>query len=213
MGSATVGPIFLLRFSRKYEIFILSLLKLRDMIYKFNKQTLRPHSVLRQIIVSTSIIVLIASGIGFYYGFQNGRNVLQNLSPEEKLIILNDYDKFTPEKFKTYMEELNIPHTDIVYAQAVLETGGFTSHIFRMNNNLFGMKVATIRPTTNIGEEDGHAAFKHWRHSVVDYALYASCYLTKMNREEYLNYLSARYAEDPNYIVKVKQIIEKEKNK
>jgi flagellum-specific peptidoglycan hydrolase FlgJ len=34
-----------------------------------------------------------------------------------------------------------------------------------------------------------------------------------MNREEYLNYLSSRYAEDPNYISKVKQIIEKEKKK
>lgn len=183
------------------------------MIFKLDRKTLKPRSVIGHVVLITILISLLSSVTFFILGFRAGRNVLQNLSPEEKLVILNDYDKFTPEKFKTYMEELNIPHPDIVYAQAVLETGGFTSHIFRMNNNLFGMKVATIRPTTNIGEEDGHAAFKHWRHSVVDYALYASCYLTKMNREEYFNYLSARYAEDPNYISKVKTIIEKEKNK
>jgi len=183
------------------------------MVFKVDRKTLKPRSVIGQIILITLIITLLSSGTSFVFGFKEGRNVLQHLSPEEKLIILNDYDKFTTQKFKVYMEELNIPHPDIVYAQAVLETGTFTSHIFKTNNNLFGMKVATIRPTTNIGEEDGHAAFKHWRHSVVDYALYASCYLTKMNREEYLNYLSSRYAEDPNYISKVKQIIEKEKKK
>ena len=75
------------------------------------------------------------------------------------------------------------------------------------------MKVATIRPTTNIGEENGHAAFKNWRQSVIDYALYSSCYLTRMTRDEYFAYLGSRYAEDPNYIMRVKQIIEKEKNK
>jgi hypothetical protein len=181
------------------------------MIYKYNKQTLRPHSVMRQIIVSTAVIALLASGVSFYLGFKNGRNVLQNLSPEEKVIILNNYDVFTPQKLKDYLTELNIPHADIVYAQAVLETGNFTSSIFKKNNNLFGMKVATIRPSTNIGEDDGHAAFKHWRHSVIDYALYSAYYVPVLNQAEYLDFLSKRYAEDPNYISKVKQIVEKNK--
>lgn len=179
------------------------------MIYKIDRKTLQPRSIIGRIVMITAIVTLLGSGITYFIGFKDGRSVLQNLTPEEKIIILNNYDKFTPQKFREYLEELNVPHPDIVYAQAVLETGNFTSHIFKSNNNLFGMKVATIRPTTNIGEEDGHAAFKHWRHSVVDYALYSSCYLTKMTRVEYLDYLSKRYAEDPNYITKVKDIINK----
>lgn len=183
------------------------------MVFKIDRKTLKPRSVIVHIVLVTLIICLFTSGATFVFGFKEGRNVLQNLTPEERLIIINEYDKFTPQKLKAYMAELNIPHSDIVYAQAVLETGNFTSHICKTNNNFFGMKVATIRPTTNIGEENGHAAFKNWRQSVIDYALYSSCYLTRMTRDEYFAYLGSRYAEDPNYIIRVKQIIEKEKNK
>jgi hypothetical protein len=179
------------------------------MVYKIDKKTLKPRSVIGNIILINTLIVLVSVSVAFIYGFRQGRNVLQNLSPEEKLIILNDYDKFTPEKFKAYLNDLNIPHADIVYAQSVIETGNFTSNIFRMNNNLFGMKTASIRPTTHMGEENGHAVYKHWRQSVIDYALYSSCYLTKLSTDEYLNYLKDRYAEDPNYINKIKTLINK----
>jgi uncharacterized FlgJ-related protein len=180
------------------------------MIYKIDKTTLQIQSVFKRIILITVISTLLGSSITYLLTYRNVHNtVMQSITPEETLIILNNYDKFTPEKFYQYLHELNVPYPDIVYAQAVLETGNFTSHIFKANNNLFGMKVATIRPTTNIGEENGHAAFKTWRHSVVDYAFYSSCYLTRMNRTEYLDYLSKRYAEDPKYIVRIKDIISK----
>jgi hypothetical protein len=183
------------------------------MLYKFDSETLdiKRHSVLGRIIIVTSVVAVLSAGSSYYFGFKSGRDVLQNLSPEEKVIILNNYDKFTPQKLKEHLIALNVQYPDIVYAQAVLETGGFTSHIFRSNNNLFGMKVATTRPTTNIGEEDGHAVFKHWRQSVIDYALYSACYIPILSRNEYFDFLGKRYAEDPNYISKLKEIIEKNK--
>ena len=177
------------------------------MIYTYDKKTLEPKSAIRKVAFALSVAILISATAFYREGYKNGREILVNLSPEDRLIILNNYDKFSPEKFKTYLEELNVPHADIVYAQALLETGNFTSHIFKNNNNLFGMKVATIRPTTNIGEENGHAVFKHWRQSVVDYALYSSCYLTKMSRQEYFDYLGSRYAENPNYVNLIKKIL------
>lgn len=179
------------------------------MIYKINKKTLQLQNILLSIIIWFTIIFGVIGTPIYYVGFQNGKNHLKNLSPEETLIIVNDYDKFTPEKFKIYLNELNVPHVDIVYAQSVIETGNFTSNIFKFNNNLFGLKRATQRPTTNKGEDNNHAYYLHWRQSVQDYALYSCKYLSNLNREQYLEYLRKNYAEDPNYINKIKQIINK----
>lgn len=59
-----------------------------------------------------------------------------------------------------------------VFCQAAFETGNFSSVIFREQNNLFGMKLARIRPTTATGEQRGHATFKSIADSVKDYAIY-----------------------------------------
>ena len=46
----------------------------------------------------------------------------------------------------------DIIYPDIVFAQAILETGEFTSEIFHLNRNLFGMKFPRIRKTTSLGK-------------------------------------------------------------
>lgn len=35
-----------------------------------------------------------------------------------------------------------------IVAQAKLESGNFTSRVFKLNNNYFGMKMPKVRPTT-----------------------------------------------------------------
>ena len=98
-------------------------------------------------------------------------------------------------------------------AQAEIETGHFKSKIFKENNNLFGMKVATKRPTTNKGEQYKHAYYNSWRESVVDYAFYSAQYLSDLKTEEqYLDYIRHNYAEDSNYIGKVRSVMLKNKN-
>jgi flagellum-specific peptidoglycan hydrolase FlgJ len=43
----------------------------------------------------------------------------------------------------------------------------------------------------------------------MDYALYASSYLKELNTEDkYFQYLSQNYAEDPNYVSKLRKIIQ-----
>lgn len=70
------------------------------------------------------------------------------------------------------------------------------------------MKLARSRNTTAIGEFSGHALYEDWRQSVMDYSLYQSTYLRKIRTEDqYLEYLSQHYAEDPNYVNKLKQKI------
>jgi len=112
---------------------------------------------------------------------------------------------------KHYIKKVNIKYPDIVYAQAVLESMHFTSDLFQANANMFGMKAAKQRPYTYKGVKRGYADYGgDWRLSVLDYALYQSAYMRKLSREEYFQYLGRNYAEDPNYVAKLKSIIKRE---
>jgi uncharacterized FlgJ-related protein len=117
---------------------------------------------------------------------------------------------FSKERLLETLKDMRVKYYDIVYAQAIVETGRFTSNIFRNGNNLFGMKLARQRPTTAIGEYKGHAKYRSWEHSVMDYALFQAAYTKKCKtREEYLQYLKRNYAGDPDYVNKVRQIANK----
>ena len=182
------------------------------MIYRFDKKTLTFKNVFASWVFFVTILctTLVAVVIGIIRV-----NDVSFISEETKAIILRESDKaneFSPEKLKAYILELNIRFPYIVYAQAQLETGEFKSKIFKENNNLFGMKVATRRPTTNKGEDNGHAFYDHWKESVVDYAFYSAQYLSHIkNESEYFEYLSQSYAEDAQYVTKLRQIISKTK--
>jgi hypothetical protein len=49
------------------------------------------------------------------------------------------YKEFTVELFRQALIYAEIRYPEIVYRQAVLETGNFTSEIFRYGKNCFGM--------------------------------------------------------------------------
>ena len=113
---------------------------------------------------------------------------------------------FSPDNLIKKLKQMNIKHYKVAYAQAVLETGNFTSSMFARNNNLFGMKVSRQRANTCSGEVMGHAYYRTWEESVVDYALYYNKYLSRMSEDELYSYLGRNYAEDSGYINKLKQI-------
>ena len=181
------------------------------MIYKYDKDELRFVSVTKVYLFCASTLMLIAVSIASFFFYLHGiSNGLSSITSEEKIIILRKADGFSVDKFKGYLGELNVKFADVVYAQAQLETNGFTSRIFKENNNLFGMKQAMQRSSTNIGEQHGHAYYESWRQSVLDYALYQCKYLSDINtREQYLQYLKDNYAEDPNYFNKLTKILNK----
>jgi uncharacterized FlgJ-related protein len=180
------------------------------MIYKYNKKELLFKNVFFKYVSTTflavTLLIIITSFIAFKYGQKAGVEALSN---EERSIIIEKVDPFKVNKLKEYLNELNIKFPDIVYAQARLETSGFKSRIFRENNNLFGMKAATRRSSTNKGEQHGHAYYDSWRESVLDFALWQCRYLNNINtREQYFEYLRANYAEDPLYVSKLKKMLE-----
>ena len=104
--------------------------------------------------------------------------------------------------------KVGIAYPDVVLAQAKIETGNFTSKIFRENHNMFGMKLPYRRQTTAVGENRNHAKYTDWIQSVRDYKLWQDQMIHRApTKSAYLAYLKRNYAEDKNYIKKIKQII------
>jgi uncharacterized FlgJ-related protein len=179
------------------------------MIYKFNEKTLKYDKITKKTILVVFGLLLTSSLLTLSFTV-NKVNDIRFITEETKQIIIKQENEFSPEKLKAYILELNIRFPHIVYAQALLESGEFKSHIFKENHNFFGMKQAKQRPTTNKGTENGHAYFANWRDCVVDYAFYQAAYLNDLRSEkEYFDYLGQNYAEDPMYVSKLKKIIEK----
>jgi uncharacterized FlgJ-related protein len=185
------------------------------MYYKFNEETLLPEKVN----VSNKTLTGLGAAVGLIllFGFtSNPANEVQNLSQEDKLIVIREYNEFSEEKLIEKITELNFRYPHIILAQAKLESGHFKSTIFLENNNMFGMKEAKLRANLAKGTNRNHAYYDTWQESVIDYALYYSSYLRSIKTEgEYFEYLRQNYAEDPTYVQRLKQIINKQdlKNK
>jgi len=122
--------------------------------------------------------------------------------------IISCSNEFSETKLIDLIDSLNFKYPEIVLAQAKLESGYFTSNIFKANNNLFGMKQAYSRVTLNKGNKNGHALYSKWEESVIDYALWYSTYASNCKTEdEFLNLLHKIYAEDNIYKNQLKKII------
>jgi uncharacterized FlgJ-related protein len=153
---------------------------------------------------------------GFFYLL--GRYMsLESLSDFEKEVLivnLKNKNDFSEESFIEMLQELNVKYPYIVLAQARIESGRYSSRIFKENHNLFGMKQANRRINTAEGTQYGHAFYQTWRESVYDYAFYQSRYLSSATTEEEYYYIIGKsYAEDPKYISKLKNEVEKYKLK
>lgn len=175
------------------------------MIYKFNRETLSYTKVTGKAVVICLSIVLVSSLIVGLINM-NTINQVRFISQETKNIIIKEHNEFTPERLKAYIKELNIKYPDVVYAQAVIESGNFTSQVFYENFNIFGMRCAKQRPTTCKDENLGFAVYEDWRASVLDYALLQAT-LGIRSQNAYLQYLAQTYAQDSLYIQKITKII------
>lgn len=105
-----------------------------------------------------------------------------NQSPEEGLIEALDY--------------YGIQYPEIVYAQALLETGYFKSKLCTQYNNLFGLYNSRTR---------SYYRFDNWWDSVIAYRDFVQ-YKYKGNTDYYAFLVNLPYATDPNYIRKIKQL-------
>ena len=105
-----------------------------------------------------------------------------NQSPEEGLVEALDY--------------YGIQYPQIVYAQALLETGHFKSKLCTQYNNLFGLYNSRTK---------SYYRFDNWWDSVIAYRDKVQ-YKYKGNTDYYTFLVKLPYATDPNYIRKIKQL-------
>ena len=181
------------------------------MLYGYDKDKLIYNRVKYGEIILKTVVFTVAVIIVYGSGSQINRKKVEDLSVEEKLIIIDEYNEFSEEKLISKIKELNFRFPHIILAQAKLETGNFKSQSFVNGNNMFGMKQAKSRANTAQGTEFGHASYDTWKESLYDYALYYNAYLNKLRTEsQYYSYLSQNYATDPEYVSKLKNIIERE---
>jgi flagellum-specific peptidoglycan hydrolase FlgJ len=112
----------------------------------------------------------------------------------------------------------------VALAQIMLETGVWSSKIYKENHNMFGMKASSRN--FHIGSKHGHANYPHNPHSgsckiecylpsIKDYAAWQRQMIGNRKietNEEYLHFLdnlpgNRRYAEDPAYTRKLRKYL------
>lgn len=177
------------------------------MFYRYDAKNLEyvkiswPTHIVKIGIASVILIIIVSSSL------QYDKKQIE----KQVMVIMKEHNQFTEERLVDNIKGMNFKFPYIVYAQALLETNHFKSVIFKENNNLFGMKEATQRIYTSKGSQNGHAYYINWMDSLYDYGFYCATYLSSLKLEDdYYNYLSQSYAEDKNYVDKLKTIIERD---
>jgi uncharacterized FlgJ-related protein len=126
-------------------------------------------------------------------------------------------DTLSVDNLRFVVYALPFKYKDIILAQAILETGWFTSDNYVINNNLFGMRRAFSRATTADSTINGYSHYPNWQSSVIDYFLLQS--VTEdinptHSREEYYRYLDRIYSEvGRGYSSQLKSIISRLREK
>lgn len=132
----------------------------------------------------------------------------------EKEIVIKNNREFTKAKLIEEIKKYNFRYPEIIYAQAAIESAGFSSPVFKSNHNLFGLREAKQRVTTAQGTDSNHAFYHDWQSSVADRAIYEASYLRTLNsRGAYMQYLNRNYAEANDYTKTLEEFIKKNKIK
>ena len=112
------------------------------------------------------------------------------------------FSKLPQEGLMEALEHYGVKHPQIVYAQAILETGHFKSDLCLNGNNLFGLYNS---------KKHRYYTFDHWKDCVIAYKEMVQ-YKYKGDNDkppnDYYKFLSdIGYAEDAQYIQKLKDIV------
>lgn len=95
---------------------------------------------------------------------------------------------------KKELTKNNIPHANIVLAQAKLESGNFKSDLVRTHQNIFGLKKG-----------NRYRRYSHWTECVEDYK---KCISDRYDGGNYYTFLNRiGYASHPNYTELLKDMV------
>lgn len=115
---------------------------------------------------------------------------------------------YATEKIKEYIECSNIVYKNVAYKLFKLETGNFTSNLFKKANNIAGIKYNT--KGCCIGKYNSYAKYTYIQDSVDDYNRIEKKIIRKYRVKNSKQFIQALckygYAKDCNYLTKLLKI-------
>ena len=181
-------------------------------LFKYNRETLQFEKVKKKSYAKVILVLLSSLCILFIIGWLSGTNkyIINRIVNTAKVdTVYVSAQAFSEEALIDLLRGSNIKYPHIVLAQAKIESGNYTSKIFKENNNLFGMKEPNIRTTTALGTKSGHAYYSDWVSSVYDYAMFQNNRMQGVNSEsEYYAKLADGYAADSTYASVIKKTVD-----
>jgi len=159
--------------------------------------------------------------------FSNGTNHRNQYNFKEALHVnvAAPLPPLTLENVKTELDNLGVLCPDEVFAQIKIESAYLSSFLTRTTNNMLGMRYPFKRKTTAAGlylpetksiiygtqkelaqyrTKQTYAVYNTWQDAVADYKLWQDQNFDLSER--YLAFLNNLYAEDPDYIAKIRQV-------
>lgn len=181
-------------------------------LFRYNKETLEFQKVKRKSYVKLSLVILFTIIALLVIGWLSGTNryiVNQIVNSHKVDTVYVQTQPFSEEALIDLLRSSNIKYPYIVLAQAKIESGNYTSKVFKENNNLFGMKEPNVRTTTALGTKNSHAYYLDWVSSVYDYAMFQNNRMQGIDSEsEYYAKLADGYAADSTYAAVIKKTVD-----
>lgn len=138
-------------------------------------------------------------GILQYLDYYSNKDESKECLIEDAEVKPTFFTKSPEDGLREALDYYGVKHPEIVYAQAVLETGHFKSDLCINSNNLFGLYNS---------RKQEYYAFNHWSESVEAYINFIQ-YKYKPPNDYYKFLKELPYAEDKEYINKLKKIVKR----
>ena len=181
-------------------------------LFRYNKETLEFQKVKKKSYAKVIGITCIALVVLFLMGWLSGTNkyIINQIVNSHKVdTVYVQTQPFSEEALIDLLRSSNIKYPYIVLAQAKIESGNYTSKVFKENNNLFGMKEPNVRTTTALGTKNSHAYYLDWVSSVYDYAMFQNNRMQGIDSEsEYYAKLADGYAADSTYAAVIRKTVD-----
>ena len=153
--------------------------------------------------------ILISFAVGVLGAIQVHSCSKGDKPPEIKVVLHIDnkdiqpdfFNKLPQEGLMEALEYYEVKHPQIVYAQAILETGHFKSNVCLNYNNLFGLYDS---------KNKDYYRFNHWAESIVAYKEWIQKKYQPPNNY-YVFLEETNYASDKEYISTLKSIVNNRK--
>lgn len=192
-------------------------------IYKWDCSRLEMIRIKPRVIFISLLVIgwfaFVTSVISYKEGVKTGKSEKVTENDVVLLYMDSENNSFSKRNFYEYLKKINIKFPELVFAQAMKESG-FKSPIWKDNHNPFGMKEATKRPNKQNGVQHRHASYDTWKDACIDYAFYQSYVgLSKVKtKDDYLqclkemNYFDTEHPGNESYLSDLKKIADNIEN-